>query len=394
VIIVDAVTVVNSRPIIRAVFGHDKFAGGVVRLVSSTEIEVRGPLDFGIAQRAADLLKNNPGVRVVHVNSGGGWIVEGQLLASVISGAHLQTYTSTGCFSACTIAFLAGTSRTIAREARLGFHSASGEGMDPLYIAAAAETLTGSLVSAGAPPSFISRAAGTPAVSMWYPDPSLLLMSHIVQTVADDGLSPSGEPMTDFAEPARRFMERYAAIDAVRAVDGKTFAAYDRSVRLLLRRNALEAERTVHVARFLGELERDRSRTVSATDGARFWSAIAIIAAEHVPDDPEGCLLILGGGERDISQRPAKILLELDLPLTELVSAPTGDPAPAGDVEMQLNRIAARAVAIDPEGAKRYSGSHAPDAAIVCRDILWLTRIALGLDAKAVAALFQSFRTN
>jgi hypothetical protein len=189
---VGVTTGLNSRAIVKIAFGSDRMSGGQVLLAGRGVAEVRGPLSAGIAQDLADVLRTYPDIRTVVLNSSGGWISEGTLLANLIREGSLATLSSTGCFSACISAFLAGRPRTLAPEARLGFHSASGEGTDPVYIAALTESMGDTLREAGASAPFITRALSTPASGMWYPMTHELLREGLVQELTESGLPPSG----------------------------------------------------------------------------------------------------------------------------------------------------------------------------------------------------------
>jgi hypothetical protein len=67
----------------------------------------------------------NPGARVV-LNSGGGSLTPALNLGRFIRENRLQTYVpdASGCFSACSLIWLAGTERHIGQGARIGFHAA------------------------------------------------------------------------------------------------------------------------------------------------------------------------------------------------------------------------------------------------------------------------------
>ncbi|TCI00205.1 hypothetical protein EJV46_06040 [Roseococcus sp. SYP-B2431] len=65
------------------------------------------------------------GARVV-LNSGGGSLTPALSIGRAIREARLQTYVpdGSGCFSACSLIWLAGTERHIGQGARIGFHAA------------------------------------------------------------------------------------------------------------------------------------------------------------------------------------------------------------------------------------------------------------------------------
>jgi hypothetical protein len=107
----------------RIASGSDPFGTYTLRVLrDSTEFEISGPLGFGISKAVSDQLRLYPSVKLIHLNSQGGRILEARNLAELIQERGLATYTATGCYSACVIAYAAGTERLIASQAKLGFH--------------------------------------------------------------------------------------------------------------------------------------------------------------------------------------------------------------------------------------------------------------------------------
>ena len=89
-----------------------------------TLIHLQGGLGCGISQDVAKILKNNPSVRGIILDSQGGIAFEGRELSKLIIAYKLDTYTLSGCFSAATTAFVSGRRRYLATGANLGFHQA------------------------------------------------------------------------------------------------------------------------------------------------------------------------------------------------------------------------------------------------------------------------------
>jgi hypothetical protein len=90
--------------------------------VKNNILIVNGDLDYGISDQVKKLLKSNESIKFVTLNSNGGLLYEANLLSKIILLNSLNTYTNKGCYSACTIAFIAGNKRYINKKARLGFH--------------------------------------------------------------------------------------------------------------------------------------------------------------------------------------------------------------------------------------------------------------------------------
>ena len=84
-----------------------------------------GDLDYGISEDVEKIILDNPNVDSIVLDSDGGLLYEGSELSVLILTNSLNTYTSKGCSSACTIAFISGNRRYISKGARLGFHQYS-----------------------------------------------------------------------------------------------------------------------------------------------------------------------------------------------------------------------------------------------------------------------------
>ncbi|HWU00157.1 MAG TPA: hypothetical protein VN229_21145 [Terriglobales bacterium] len=153
-------------------------------LSNSHEIEVSGDMNSGVTQAVRTLLDATPGVQVVHLNSPGGIAHEGYLLSRLIKERHLATYTATLCASACTEAFLGGSPRYLAKDGKLGFHSASrslgGTSWDVVN-----DALRRFYKEAGLPDAFIERALNTPPNDIWFPTNEELRAAHVVDEVVD-----------------------------------------------------------------------------------------------------------------------------------------------------------------------------------------------------------------
>ncbi len=100
----------------------------IVLRADGQSLLVRGGINDDTADAVSRALDQAPAVRMVVLESGGGWVRQGQQLAQVIARRGLATYVENECSSACTIAFLAGRERAADPDARLGFHAFRGVG--------------------------------------------------------------------------------------------------------------------------------------------------------------------------------------------------------------------------------------------------------------------------
>jgi hypothetical protein len=179
------------------VTGRDDTPTYQLRLLrGGTEVELAGGMPFGTAEALRKVLDATPDVKVVHLNSIGGRIGEGFQIYQMVHDRNLTTYTATECASACTIAFLGGSSRYLSSKARLGFHSGSFGSLDGKQYPDINADVRRILAAHGAPAWFIDRALSTSASSMWYPQHSDLVAANIVTLVVDPSkFSVSGMPV-------------------------------------------------------------------------------------------------------------------------------------------------------------------------------------------------------
>jgi hypothetical protein len=151
---------------------------------NGTALEISGGLKFGVCDDFVRIARAMPRLRVVHLDSVGGRVAEGQRLYAAIRERGLTTYVSHQCLSACTLAFAGGLKRLIAPTGRLGFHAAAfpGQGVD----GASGERSV--FASAGFDKAFVARAVATSSTDMWFPAADELLRAHAVTGVtAPDG---------------------------------------------------------------------------------------------------------------------------------------------------------------------------------------------------------------
>ena len=81
-----------------------------------------GEIDHGITKSLEALIDKNPDVTDIVLESRGGSPFEARGVARVIRHHRLDTHVAADCFSACTLAFIAGETRTLGSDGRLGFH--------------------------------------------------------------------------------------------------------------------------------------------------------------------------------------------------------------------------------------------------------------------------------
>ena len=288
-------TFLNARPLFLIAVGVDPLHRAAIQLLpGGREVEIRGELDAGIAARLRTVLQAHPGVRFVHLNSPGGWVTEGERLARVIHARGLGTYTATGCYSACVLAFAAGSPRVLNPDARLGLHSTSARDADPLVAMFGNELYQKVLLRYGVSPALVAWSTAAPANDLWMPDPQQLLADHLVDRVSADGFGSSGESLAGFAARATSFEARYPFLAELQRVDSAQFGQLDRSLRLGFRRGAPAADLNAYVAAAAGEIERERLAAIDDSSTLRFVMLLRSAARPFQSSDPAQCAAILG----------------------------------------------------------------------------------------------------
>jgi hypothetical protein len=88
-----------------------------------TRVNLTGSFELGLTKKLKALLQEHPNVKAVVLSSPGGNIYESRGVAKLMKQHSLNSYVFEACYSACTTAFIAGATRTLGPDGRLGFHS-------------------------------------------------------------------------------------------------------------------------------------------------------------------------------------------------------------------------------------------------------------------------------
>ncbi len=150
-------------------------------IMQNTLIHVRGPFEVGITRHVADLIKSNPDVTGIVLDSDGGQIYEGRGLARVIRENSLNTYTTVECLSACTTAFIAGAVRALGTNARLGFHQYRTYSVIPSIDVNNEQSKDKEIFRRqGVSPEFLQKIFDTTPNEMWFPKLDELLRANVI----------------------------------------------------------------------------------------------------------------------------------------------------------------------------------------------------------------------
>lgn len=170
------------------------YAHRVSLVAGGHAILVEGGLGFGVTTQVAALLAANPGVRRIELNSGGGALSEARRLRELIINNRLDTYTRTGCSSACFSAFIGGRQRILERGARMGVHLPRNWdlGSTAPFSAAFLEELV-YLRDIGLPGWFLVRWTSS-GRKFWFPTEFQLRAAGVVTAVRGPPVKPTTAP--------------------------------------------------------------------------------------------------------------------------------------------------------------------------------------------------------
>lgn len=197
---------------------------GEVRVEASPDgrdILLTGMLREGVTARVRAVLAATPNARMLRLDSRGGRLVEGEMLARLVRERGLDTHVDARCSSACTFVFLAGQERTASPEARIGFHLPAVPGTYAPAQHLASERMIATYRAAGLPEAFIARVAATPNRSAWYPTREELIDAHVITRA---GLLGASTPVSPGAASRDPSTDPAAVPAAVQAADPSTAA--------------------------------------------------------------------------------------------------------------------------------------------------------------------------
>lgn len=147
------------------------------------EVVLVGDLEFGSKRALRRVLDAHPELRWVRLESRGGRALEGLRIGQLIAERGLDTVVTGECSSACVTAFAGGTRRLIARNARLGLHSAGGA-VSAEEIARVNAEHDAFMRDRGVAWRVLDKGQAVAADSIWYPEPVTLLASGLATDYA------------------------------------------------------------------------------------------------------------------------------------------------------------------------------------------------------------------
>lgn len=142
---------------------------------------VSGPIDFDTFDRLQATLAAHPKVHTLSFDSPGGRIPAARGLARLISEAALNTHVTGTCASACTLAFIAGGTRTMDPGAQIGFHGyALLSTVQTLDISHEQSRDIARFERQGVAADFLEHAYSVPHTDIWFPSSQDLIDAGVL----------------------------------------------------------------------------------------------------------------------------------------------------------------------------------------------------------------------
>lgn len=174
----------------RIATGNDPLGKASISLMPDGKvIVIKGMLGEGAAEKFRQIVEAAPAASSVHLESGGGRLLEAKKIAELVRARHFNTYTEAMCASACTYIFVAGKERAATPNARIGFHQPSFIGLDADVQKEASGEMAEVYRNAGLPETFIQRAQATAAQDMWFPSRAELIQAKVLTRITLGGES-------------------------------------------------------------------------------------------------------------------------------------------------------------------------------------------------------------
>ncbi len=333
-------TLPASREFLSIATGRDPIGGYTLRVLrDGRELEIAGPIGFGLTGDVRRELDGHPAIATVHLNSIGGRVAEARALAALIESRHLDTYTATLCASACILPYAAGRERLLGESATLGFHQYAFPGASNADFGAEYAKDEAFLRARGVREDFIRRAFQTSNQDLWTPSADELLAAHFVTArPASDRVALSGSGLAT-AQDIERALARLPLYAALRETDPDLYMGF-----VLEMQRALEQGRSIAEARaaFHPKLAALRDQRLPFAPDATIVAFSQLMLDEWRVlqlKDPALCFAYAVGGDGPLQEQAVAALpaslneREVDLFAAVVRAKPTGLPLPGATAD-------------------------------------------------------------
>lgn len=373
---------------------RDRYSLRLLR--AGTEVEISGELGFGVGQDLAALLQKNAGVRVLHLDSPGGWVFEGQRLARLVRERKLVTYVAHRCESACVRVFAAGEDRWISRRAMFGLHAPGGELSTPRSRRASDAEERNYLVARGIAAAFVDRGLATPTDEMWRPTREEVIASHLATRYAGpDEVALSGGP-PEKLDRLDLYLREDLLFQTLFEFERPLFDRVVTQLRIGYELGQSEAEALGFLEQEVASLaERDLPRT-SDSAAVQFVRSIDAVARQLQRSNPRACAALLSG--ETATSAVGTALAQVRAPVTEAMARvmidahnkPQAVPR-FEDVRWDVAAAVASAEKRDPGAAELLDDGGAPgrEPERYCNGVLAVLQGVLDLEPDAAGRVYR-----
>jgi hypothetical protein len=370
----------------------------------ATELELSGGMSFGTADALETILRAAPTIRVVHLNSVGGYIQEGLRVGKLVESYGLTTYTERECVSACLLAFLGGKERLLGIGGRLGFHQASVAGVGGDIAKSGNDEFRELFERKGIPSTFTDKAMSTPPDKMWYPSADELMQAKVVTEVVDPSkYATVGLSAWKSREDLAAELASVPIMGALRAAEPESYSEFEAIYVDGYRDGVPQSELLAKAQTLLRDKIVPKYLKIGPDrELVRYWNSQIAEMRELRDISSELCAEFLGVAEKknqlDIQRQVSQAARDEDLAsLIALLDAgkkrPSAIPS-EGDVRSQLGIVAQKteaklpgAVAVVAEPAKFKNSSRVCEASLAFyQSVLDLPRAQAGPMLRFLAA--------
>jgi hypothetical protein len=377
-----------------AVFAGNALAQGKewnIRVLNAQEVDVSGRMGSGVGMDFAKVVDAHPGLKLVHVNVGGGGSVkEALMIAEVIAHLKLDTYVPNNCGGSCTIVAAAGAQRYLKKGAKLGYANYEVPGKGFLD-----SKTWRSLYKTPLPDDFVAKGVAARLNKIWVPSQQeLLAAGAITEVITGEKFAAGGVPIDASGIEAELLELRVFQI--VKTREPAQFSALITKLEAAIAKGMpVEQLRAVSL-NWIGGL---RAKYIPYAEDGAVIALIKLVLdeAESVAgQDRAACHAVLRGGavpgaERAIGLMPKTLRQREPEILADIfASADPARPLPdAAHTYLLFDQVVAR---MGEDGALLGQASDpAISPEIGCRVSLSLYRALLTLSPQDGAALFKSW---
>ena len=146
-------------------------------------VYLKGTFDFDLNSDLLTLIKRHKEITTVELESSGGLIYAARALAFSIIKNELNTHVVGECNSACTIAYMAGKTRTLGIQGKIGFHQYELKNPHPLQVKQAQDeqdTDRKYFASRGLSKAILDRVYQSGHQDIWQPKRAELIDSGVI----------------------------------------------------------------------------------------------------------------------------------------------------------------------------------------------------------------------